>query len=73
MIQEPQERAQDRWADREMHDACAGCGADVIADPVDGGLHCARCGQWHALCAGCMPAVPENSRDAAWVCPECRS
>lgn len=73
MNQGPQEGVQGGWADHEARDACAGCGAEVVADPVDGGLNCARCGQWHALCGGCMPPVPENSRDASWVCPECRS
>lgn len=72
MIHEPQQGTDTGRPDHELHDACAGCGADLIADPVDGGLRCARCGQWHALCAACMPSVSEHSRESAWVCPECR-
>jgi DNA-directed RNA polymerase subunit RPC12/RpoP len=73
MIQEPQPNAPAGWRDPDLDEECAECGADSPSDPVDGGLYCARCGQWQALCAGCMPTnVPESSRDAVWLCPECR-
>jgi hypothetical protein len=71
MIQETQHQAQTPWQDREVREPCTGCSASMISDPVDGGLNCARCGQWQALCGDCMPTVAEHSRDAAWVCPEC--
>lgn len=58
--------------DRAVGEPCTGCGTDVRADPVDSGLHCARCGQWQALCDDCMPTVTEYTRDAVWRCPECR-
>jgi DNA-directed RNA polymerase subunit RPC12/RpoP len=60
-----------RSPDPARAEACIGCGADV-ADPVEGGLHCATCGQWQYLCGECMPRVPEHAADAAWLCPECR-
>jgi DNA-directed RNA polymerase subunit RPC12/RpoP len=59
-------------AGRGLAQACSGCGAEVVTDLVEGGLHCATCGQWQYLCDGCMPKVSEHSRDAAWRCPECR-
>jgi DNA-directed RNA polymerase subunit RPC12/RpoP len=57
---------------RELTEACTGCGADVVTDLVDGGLHCATCGQWHFLCGECMPRISEHARESAWLCPECR-
>ncbi len=74
MTHEPQPRPgtptgrQDHAAD----EACAGCGTSVQADPVNGGLLCARCGQWQALCDDCMPTVSEYAREAVWRCPECQ-
>ncbi len=57
--------------EHEISEPCAACSTGVISDPVDGGLHCARCGQWQALCGDCMPTVTEHARDAVWRCPEC--
>ncbi len=71
MIQETPQNAQTGWQDRRTLEPCTGCAAEVVSDPVDGGLNCARCGQWHVLCEECMPDVAEHSRDAAWLCPEC--
>ncbi|HEU0052795.1 MAG TPA: hypothetical protein VFQ39_06445 [Longimicrobium sp.] len=73
MMREPQQRPSTPTGrqDRDV-EPCAGCGTTVLADPVDGGLQCARCGQWQALCDDCMPAVTEYARDAVWRCPECR-
>lgn len=68
-MHEPQ---QDPQPGREIAEPCTECGVSAVADPVDGGLHCATCGQWEYLCDGCTPNVPENSREAAWRCPECR-
>lgn len=61
------------WQDGAIESECTACGADVRAAPEDAGLQCARCGQWHALCSGCTPKIPEFSRDAAWTCPDCRA
>lgn len=71
MIHDTQQEAHTGRQERGI-ESCTGCGANVVSDPVDGGLNCARCGQWQALCEDCMPTVAEHSRDAAWVCPECR-
>jgi DNA-directed RNA polymerase subunit RPC12/RpoP len=57
---------------REIGEPCTGCAADVMAESVDGGLNCARCGQWQVLCDDCMPKVTEYAPDAVWCCPECR-
>lgn len=73
MDQQPDQAPHGEWRDRETRQPCTGCSAEVIADPVDGGLNCATCGQWHVLCGDCMPNVTEYSRDAAWDCPECRN
>ena len=72
MMHEPQPRSKAPTGrkDHEIGEPCAGCSTDVIADPD--GLHCARCGQWQALCDDCMPTVTEYARDAVWRCPECR-
>ncbi len=75
MLQEPQQSPHTESRDRENHElfeTCTGCGGDAVADPVNGGLNCGSCGQWHFLCDECMPNVSEHSRDAAWHCPECR-
>lgn len=53
--------------------ACTVCDRDTGADPAESGLNCARCGQWHVLCADCTPRMSEYSRDAAWTCPSCRA
>ena len=71
MIHDTQQETQTARQERRI-ESCTSCGADTVSDPVDGGLNCARCGQWHALCETCMPSVAEHSRDAAWVCPDCR-
>ncbi len=70
--QQPRPNAPKGRQGHEIGEPCAGCSTDTIADPVDGGLHCARCGQWQALCDDCMPPVTEFARDAVWRCPECR-
>jgi|AAFX01.1.fsa_nt_gi hypothetical protein len=56
--------------DHDIGELCAGCDADVMS--TDGGLNCARCGQWQALCDDCMPPIPEHAPDAVWCCPECQ-
>jgi DNA-directed RNA polymerase subunit RPC12/RpoP len=61
------------WQDRDEAGPCTVCGSDVRADPSEAGLYCARCGQWQLLCAECTPNVSEHSRDAAWMCPDCRA
>ena len=71
-MQEPQQAPHTGWRDRDIAEPCTECEANAVADPVNGGLNCATCGQWHYLCDECMPNVPEYSRDAAWLCPECR-
>jgi hypothetical protein len=72
MMHEPQPSIPAGRQDRDI-EACVVCEADVLADPVDDGLHCAKCGQWQVLCIGCMPKnVTEYTRDAVWCCPECR-
>lgn len=68
----PQQSTRTGPQGHEIAEPCTGCGTDVVADPVDGGLDCARCGQWQALCDDCMPRVTEHARDAVWCCPECR-
>lgn len=73
MIHEPQQEAPAGWRDRQAGAPCTECGADVPSDSAGGSLNCVRCGQSQALCAGCMPTnISEHSRDAAWLCPECR-
>jgi hypothetical protein len=72
MMQEPQTSFPAARQEPDI-EPCAECGVDVVADPMDGGLNCARCGQWEVLCAGCMPKnVTEYARDAIWCCAECR-
>jgi DNA-directed RNA polymerase subunit RPC12/RpoP len=58
---------------RSAGSTCTSCDGDIGADPAQSGLNCARCGQWHVLCADCTPNVSEHSRDAAWTCPSCRA
>jgi hypothetical protein len=72
MMHEPQPNAPETGRQDDLVEQCTDCGADVIADPVDGGLNCARCGQWEALCEDCMPNSTEYTRDIVWCCPECR-
>jgi hypothetical protein len=60
---------------RDLGEPCTGCGADVLADPEESGLHCSRCGQWQVLCEECHPKHTEDMQlapDAIWCCPECR-
>jgi hypothetical protein len=72
MLQEPQVNIPMGRQNRDI-EPCTECAADVIADPMEDGLNCARCGQWEVLCDGCMPKnVSEYTRDAVWCCPECR-
>jgi predicted RNA-binding Zn-ribbon protein involved in translation (DUF1610 family) len=71
MDQQPQTE-QSAWRQRETRESCTGCGEEAVMDPAESGLNCATCGQWFALCDDCMPKVSEHSRDAAWLCPECR-
>lgn len=71
MMHEPQPSTPVGRQDKDVHEPCTGCGAEVIADPEESGLNCARCGQWQVLCDDCMPNVSEYARDAVWRCPEC--
>ncbi len=71
-MHEPQPNTPAGRQERDAREPCIGCGADVVPDAVDGGLNCARCGQWQVLCDACMPNFSEYSRDAVWICPECR-
>jgi hypothetical protein len=72
MMQQPQPSIPVGRQDLDI-EPCAECGAEVMADPIDSGLNCARCGQWEVLCDGCMPkTATEYARDAVWCCEECR-
>lgn len=71
MMHDPQPRPNTPTGRHDQSEACTGCGTEVMVDPVEGGLDCARCGQWQALCDDCMPRT-EYARDAVWSCPECR-
>jgi hypothetical protein len=69
---QPQPNTPTGSQDRDIGEPCTGCGGDVVAEPAEGGLNCARCGQWQALCDDCMPSVTEYAPDAVWCCPECQ-
>lgn len=70
---QPQPNTPTGRQDRDTGEPCTDCGVSFMADPEDGGLNCARCGQWEALCDDCMPHnMTEYTRDAVWCCPECR-
>lgn len=71
MMQQPQQTTYPPPRERQITEACTACGSDV-SDPTEQGLNCAECGQWQYLCGECMPQVAEHSREAAWLCPDCR-
>jgi predicted RNA-binding Zn-ribbon protein involved in translation (DUF1610 family) len=72
MIQDTRQETHGETRERGGLESCTGCSTEIVSDPVAGGLNCASFVQWQALCESCMPAVAEHSRDAAWVCPDCR-